>query len=694
MAGTSLIGNLAVLLSMDTAAFEKGSSQASKLLRKTQRDIEGLAKKINGFGQALSIGVTAPLVGFGTVAVREATEAAKAMGQVEAALKSMGPVAGKTSAELKKAADAFETQSLFEADEILTKVTANLLTFGNVAGKEFDRAQQAAINMSARLGQDLQSSAIQVGKALNDPIKGMTALQRVGVQFTAQQKEQIKALVETGQAAKAQGVILTELERQFSGAAAAAQETDPFNKMTDAFKQMAEQVGVALIPAIKPLTEAIVSIANAFTSLSPVAQKWVIIGAAVAAAFGPIAIGVSGLISAFGLLLPLLVKLGPAFAALRVAMLAAFANPVILGAAVLITGIYLAWKNWDKISAIVGNMVNAVKSHLSRLTGILNAVLNPVRTVQNAFATLYDKVVGNSYVPDMVDGIAAQMARLDEVLVAPTVAAASKAAEAFRNLQSEVSGLLNRLFPEAAALNRFKAEVNLLEQAMRQGIITAEQYADALSRLQTEGLTDEAISVLEQGSLVPSNDNVIDDIAGSLEQIPEKASQANDALLDIARGGINHLADGLTAVIMGTAKLGDVFRAVAAQILADLLRMQIQKVIMGALSSVLGVPGGMSFGGARAMGGPVAKGKTYLVGEDGPELFTADRSGRIVANNDLRPAMSGMGGMSMTFHNDFRGADPAAVGAIQARLNRMEAELPGRVVQAYQDAKSRFVIRD
>lgn len=656
MAGSSLIGNLAVLLTMDTAAFEKGTTHAQKLLRGTQRQFENMAKKIYGVGQTLSLSVTAPLVAFGTVAVREATEAAHAMGQVESVLKSMGPVAGKTAEQLKKAANAFETESLFEADEILTKVTANMLTFGNVAGQNFDRAQQAAINLSARLGQDLQSSTIQVGKALNDPIKGMTALQRVGVQFTATQKEQIKAFVASGQAAKAQGIILGELERQFSGAAQAAQNTDPFNKAADAFRQMAEQVGTALLPIIPVFTDAIVSLANAFSSLSPETQKWVIIAAAAGAALGPLLIGIGGLVSATGLLLPAILAIVPAFKAFvgvltlaRVAGLALIPAlaPILIPLGLITTAVvagYLAWKNWDKIGPIVGRMVGAVKGHLAALGNVLKAVLTPIETVRRSFANLYDKVVGNSYIPDMVDGIAEQMARLDAVMVAPVTAATSKAAEAFRALQESTKGLLDRLFPEAAELNQLKAEIATLEAAMQKGILTADQYAAALQRLQTEGLTDEPLSFLDQGSLVPGNDNVMGGIEDSLNRIPEAADRANNALMNVAQSGIHTLADGLTAVIMGTAKLGDVFRTVATQIIADLIRIQIQKMLMNALGSAFGVPGLGGFGGARAMGGPVARGKTYLVGERGPELFSPGTSGQVISNDNMG---GGEGGISI-----------------------------------------------
>jgi hypothetical protein len=103
-----------------------------------------------------------------------------------------------------------------------------LLTFTrirNEVGKGndiFNQATQTVTDMSAALGTDMKKQAIQVGKALNDPIKGISALQRVGVSFTASQKEQIKALVESGDIMGAQKIILKELATEFGGAAAAA----------------------------------------------------------------------------------------------------------------------------------------------------------------------------------------------------------------------------------------------------------------------------------------------------------------------------------------------------------------------------------------------------------------------------------------------------------------------------------------
>ena len=98
------------------------------------------------------------------------------------------------------------------------EMQARLLTFTNVIGTQFDAAIKISADMSAVLGTDLNGAIIQVGKALNDPIQGLSALRRVGVSFNEQQKEQIKTLQENGNIVGAQKVILAELATEFGNA--------------------------------------------------------------------------------------------------------------------------------------------------------------------------------------------------------------------------------------------------------------------------------------------------------------------------------------------------------------------------------------------------------------------------------------------------------------------------------------------
>jgi len=150
-------------------------------------------------------------------------EQAKADAQLKAGIKSTNGAAKKSYEELKKEASEFQKVSLF-GDEQIQKAQSTLLTFTNIQGEVFTQGTQAVLDYSQKLGVDLQSASIQVGKALNDPIKGVSALGRAGVQFSNDQKAMIKSLQDTGDIAGAQAIVLKELETQFAGSAMAAAE--------------------------------------------------------------------------------------------------------------------------------------------------------------------------------------------------------------------------------------------------------------------------------------------------------------------------------------------------------------------------------------------------------------------------------------------------------------------------------------
>ncbi len=119
-----------------------------------------------------------------------------------------------------------------------------MLTFTNVTGDTFDRAQKAVLDVTTRLhgakasGESLRGTSIMLGKALNDPIGGMTALSRAGIQFSDEQATVIKSLAKTGRMAEAQSLLLAELERQYGGSAEAAAKVG-----MGAWKQFMNRIG-------------------------------------------------------------------------------------------------------------------------------------------------------------------------------------------------------------------------------------------------------------------------------------------------------------------------------------------------------------------------------------------------------------------------------------------------------------------
>lgn len=174
-----------------------------------------------------------------------------------------GQSARMTKDELLKLAGTLGDLTPIE-DDTVVGAEAMLLTFTNIGKGTFPDATRAVLDMATAMNsgatpsaEQLKNTAIQVGKALNDPIKGVTALQRVGVSLTEQQKEQIKTMVEAGDAAGAQAVILKELQKEFGGSAEAAGKTlgGQMQILQNRIGNVKESVGGALIPILVTLAQ-------------------------------------------------------------------------------------------------------------------------------------------------------------------------------------------------------------------------------------------------------------------------------------------------------------------------------------------------------------------------------------------------------------------------------------------------------
>lgn len=221
-------GSIVVDLLMRTGSFETDAQRASKTAEKRFKEIEKQAKETatsvsSAFAGLLSGALLG--VGFGTVFgkfIEETKNAQNEQAQLAAVLKSTGNAAGFTAAELNKMASGM-AGVVSEGD--INRAQTRLLSYTGVVGDEFPRALQAAIDMSVRLGMTVEQSAETVGKALDVPSKGLTALSKQGFRFTEDQKKLVESLEQTGRVAEAQDVILKALESSYGGAADAARNT-------------------------------------------------------------------------------------------------------------------------------------------------------------------------------------------------------------------------------------------------------------------------------------------------------------------------------------------------------------------------------------------------------------------------------------------------------------------------------------
>jgi hypothetical protein len=198
--------------------FKKGADQATREMDKLTRKMQSGFRTLQGVVTGLVAGV-----GFSKI-VQATIEAEESTAKLEQVLKSTGGVSGFTSKQLQQVAGQLQRVTAF-GDDAVVAMQAVLLTFTNVRGDQFTAATEAVLDLSTALNMDLQSAALLVGKALNDPVKGATALQRSGIQLSESQKELIKTFVETGEVAKAQEIIIRELGTQFGGQARAIRDT-------------------------------------------------------------------------------------------------------------------------------------------------------------------------------------------------------------------------------------------------------------------------------------------------------------------------------------------------------------------------------------------------------------------------------------------------------------------------------------
>jgi len=227
-----------------------GLKRAESQAKRSSKTFSALGATVKGAG--VLIGAAGLAKGVST-AVSEFREAQKVGAQTNAVLKSTGDAAKVTAKHVENLAGSISKKTGID-DETIQSSENMLLTFTKLrnetgkGNKIFDQATQTVTDMSVALGQSGKTSAIQLGKALNDPVKGITALRRVGVSFTQDQQKQIETMVKSGHTLEAQKTILKELRTEFGGSAAA--QATAGDKLKVSLGNLAEAVGGIHVPAL------------------------------------------------------------------------------------------------------------------------------------------------------------------------------------------------------------------------------------------------------------------------------------------------------------------------------------------------------------------------------------------------------------------------------------------------------------
>ena len=259
-------------------------------------------------------------------AAQDAEDLGSAIANTEQIIKSTHGAAGLLAQDVREISRQLGVK--IGVDSVEVQNASNiLLTFRSISAKVFPRVIGLAADLSAVFGQSLAGSATQLGKALQDPIRGVSALARVGVSFSASQKDQIAKLIQQNDLLGAQKVILDELQNEVGGVAVAGADTT--DKLKVAFEDLKREAGEALIdfidksgpdmiailqklePVLATVGEAI---ANTLSVALPVIDVFVTElrdnFAALAPAIQPLADALSSLFELLPKILPILVQIG------------------------------------------------------------------------------------------------------------------------------------------------------------------------------------------------------------------------------------------------------------------------------------------------------------------------------------------------------------------------------------------------
>lgn len=207
---------------------------------------------------AIFSGVVATLALF----VHNTIEADEVTAQIAATLNATKEAAGQTAESIADLGTKYQSLTVF-GDEAVKGAANVLLMFTRIRGEAFEPALKVTLDMAQAMGTDLKSAAMTVGKAMDNPLRGMLLLKRAGADLAPTQKETIKNFIAQGNVVAAQGVILDAFNKRFEGSAEAARDTlgGALKSLKNAFGDLFELGG----DTTNPLQAAIESLITQIT---------------------------------------------------------------------------------------------------------------------------------------------------------------------------------------------------------------------------------------------------------------------------------------------------------------------------------------------------------------------------------------------------------------------------------------------
>lgn len=382
----AIIGALRAVLSLESAAFEKGLSEAQRNFSRFSRQMEQVGERMQGLGTMLTAAVTGPLVGL-SVAVSKSVDSLSE-------LDNQARVAGLTAERFKvlsMAADQFGVgqEKLGDVLKDTTDKVGEFLSTGGGEMADFFENIAPKVGITAEAFRGLSgadalqlyvSSLEKAGLSQAEMVFYMEAIADEGSRLLPMFAKNGAAIAAMEAEAKRLGLAIDG--DLIAGAREASREFKIVKEVLGTQLQQAmvrlapamQEAMRVIVPLIEDLSKWIASVGEAFSKLDPDTQGFIVGAAGLAAAVGPALVG-------FGLMVSALGAIG--------AGLMAISLPAILvaGAIGLVAyGAYLIYENWDGITAWFADKWESLKAGISEKWGQIKELFltyNPVSLIYN-----------------------------------------------------------------------------------------------------------------------------------------------------------------------------------------------------------------------------------------------------------------------------------------------------------------------
>ncbi|WP_306150646.1 hypothetical protein [Roseovarius sp. MMSF_3281] len=709
------IGALRALLSLDSAAFERGAKRAQASMNGLQRRLTKASRNMRGIGKKMSLGITAPMVAMGGAALRSSMQTVDAQSKMAQSLNT----STKSMQVLARAADRAGV-STGELEQIGRQLTKRLGDAAQGTGPAVKALARLGLKAEDLADMDLDQKIAVINRAIADtvPAAEQAAVaadlfgDRAGI---AAGRMDAATIAAANEELERFGVTVTELE-----ADQIEEANDAISALGLVSRGLANQLAVALAPTLKRMAEWLADLGAKFSALSPRMQRIIGIGAALAASIGPVVFILGAM----------------------AAGLAALASPlgaVVLGIAAAAGAAAALWANWDRLVRSVPGVVNAmgnIKSRNIELNTRFWELVESTRTwvdlmrdsiSQGDYAGAIQRVteamasvpwhkpefwtrigdaidagaaraglaafnLGNAVIDWLGEGLSnlpARMAQFGADLAASirdsAAAAISAALDIGRNIVDGIKAGIDEKWEafKARQAKRFEG----LSQSIKDvfGIKSPSRVFMRIGRdlMAGLGLGIEGGSGGPQAALQRAADQLAGAVDGAgLLHIPQMLGQG--------------FAGAFKSAITGAKSLGRALKDFVGNALSQISNQLISAGIGsfgfggGAASGILG-----AFAGLFDNGGFIPSGKIGRVAERGTELVNgvlvpgpAHVTSR-AATERMMDRAGGGAAPQLTYAPviDARGADPSTVARIDAQLQQQAREFEGKVFEAMVNAK-------